>query len=117
MSDSKTLREILKDKTLPVRVRYACWELDEFVDVAAINKDWAIGFWGNGEVWSQYLHLYAPNWELYQEPKKKVQLYQAVYKNMERYWISAGLYKESPAEVLPCNSELVKLIPFCEVEE
>lgn len=80
-----TLRELLKDKKLPVKVTYDSWDKTQYFEIMAANEDYAIGFLDNKN--PEYFGTNNDRWTLYTEPKKKKKLYAWFFKkhlNTER---------------------------------
>ena len=70
-----TLKELLKDKKLPVKVRIPSWSSDEYFEVSNFNGHEAIGYIKNGKLYCCPFYITA-HWELYQEPKQKTVLHE-----------------------------------------
>ena len=70
-----TLKELLKDKKLPVKVRIPSWGSDEYFEVVSFNEYGAVGFFQDGRPYS-WTFCRDDRWELYQEPKKKTVLHE-----------------------------------------
>lgn len=70
-----TLKELLKDKKLPVKVRIPSWSSDEYFEVVSFNEYGAVGFFQDGRPYS-WTFCRDDRWELYQEPKQKTVLHE-----------------------------------------
>lgn len=67
------LKKLLKEKQLPVKVRLQYWDKDDYFEVINFNDLGAIGYTKSKYPYSlNFCNLY--EWELYQEPKKKIVL-------------------------------------------
>jgi hypothetical protein len=97
-----TLRELLKDKTLPVKVKHPMY-ITKFQEVIAIkeftNKSRAIGFHSDGEMFCA--NLITEGYSLYTEPPKLVKkiMWQVVY---EKYNLYSGY------DLYPSKEEALK---------
>lgn len=88
-----TLRELLKDKTLPVKVQHSSFEKGEYLIVEATNSKYMLvrHVWrlaGKEDVYGLDF-LPDSSWELYQEPRPKKKMYaylQCYQKNNEYFW-------------------------------
>lgn len=70
-----TLKELLKDKKLPVKVRIPSWSSDEYFEIVSFNEYGAVGYIKNGDPYCWVFRITAPC-ELYQEPKQKTVLHE-----------------------------------------
>lgn len=69
------LKELLKDKTLPVKVRLQNWGKNSYFEIISFNDKGTIGYFKNGEPsWFPFSSM--DTWELYQEPKQKTVLHE-----------------------------------------
>jgi hypothetical protein len=69
------LKELLKDKKLPVKVRIPSWSSDEYFEVVSFNEYGAVGFFQDGRPYS-WIFCKLDAWELYQEQKQKTVLHE-----------------------------------------
>jgi len=68
-----TLKELLKDKQLPVKVRKKTWGNAEYFELIGFNDRGVVGFFQDGRPYS-WIFCTLDAWELYQEPKQKTVL-------------------------------------------
>lgn len=88
------LEELLKDKTLPVKVRIPSWSSDEYFEVVSFNEYGAVGYIKNGDPYCWVFRITAPC-ELYQEPKQKTVLHEYLVSSFSssifvNYYLKSG---------------------------
>jgi len=100
-----TLRELLKDKTLPVKVRHRSFEEGEFLCVTAFNTKYmlVVHRWRRADKEDVYGLDFLPDssWELYQEPRPKKKMYAYLRESFDTYRMDLVFFvKEKPPEVV-----------------
>lgn len=69
-----TLQELLKGKTLPINIRRLSWPTCVYLEICFFDEKGAIGFFDRGNLCKLPFHpLNTGSWELYTEPKKKIE--------------------------------------------
>lgn len=87
-----TLREFLKDKTLPVKVRSKYWMDDEYLNILYLGSDKAFYRDEENEEDSWPLaDVTDGNWQLYVEPKLKKKYWRWRFNNLG-LWMPTPIY-------------------------
>jgi hypothetical protein len=93
-----TLRELLKDKTLPVKAK----DIDRagLFEIVSFNSIAVVGFWNNGT--PECFNLDNDSFRLYTKPPKLVKktMYQSVYKTPNTVNICQGYLYNSKEDAL-----------------
>lgn len=109
-----TLKELIEGRELPVKVR---GYLSNIVyTVTHKNKNFALLSHIEGD---SYSHLDSVNYELYEEPKKKVKVALYAYKNYELdpFWkISSYMYSNDKDAKSMLSAEIFKRLDWSEIE-
>lgn len=109
-----TLKELLKDKKLPVKVRIPYWSSDEYFEVFSFNEYGAVGFFQDGRPFS-YIFCRHDRWELYQEPKQKTVLSEYIIKSFSNGFTSY-YFKSDEDFLTQFNGPIIKTGRTIEVE-
>lgn len=108
------LKELLKDKKLPVKVRIPSWSSDEYFEAVSFNEYGAVGFFQDGHPYS-YIFCSTDRWELYQEPKKKNILNEYIIKSFSNGFTSY-YFKSDEDFLTQFNGPIIKTGRTIEVE-
>ena len=108
------LKELLKDKKLPVKVRLQYWDKDEYFEIIGSNDKGTIGYLKNGNPkWFPFSRI--NSWELYQEPKQKTVLSEYIIKSFSNGF--TNYYFKSDEDFLTqFNGPIIKTGRTIEVE-
>lgn len=109
-----TLKELLKDKKLPVKVSIPSWSSDEYFEVVSFNEYGAVGFFQDGRPYS-WIFCKLDAWELYQEQKQKTVLSEYIIKSFSNGFTSY-YFKSDEDFLTQFNGPIIKTGRTIEVE-
>jgi hypothetical protein len=114
--DMATIKELIHGKALPLKIR--CADLSsEWVMVTHTNDVACLSIDSNDNC-NAWL-LSSENWELYEEPKKKVKVALYAYKNyrLDPFWrISSYMYSNDKNAKPMLGAEILKRLDWSEIE-
>lgn len=91
-----TLKELLKDKQLPLRVRLQEWDKHDYFEVVSFNEYGTIGY--SKEGYPRTYPFFTKHWELYQEPKQKTVLHEYLVASFSSSSTFVNYYLKSDEE-------------------
>ena len=108
------LKELLKDKTLPVKVKFQHWDKDEYFEIVSFNEYGAVGYIKNGDPYCWLFRITA-HCELCQEPKQKTVLHEYIIKSFSNGFTSY-YFKSDEGFLTQFNGPIIKTGRTIEVE-
>lgn len=110
-----TLKELLKDKQLPVKVTRLNWHCSSYFEVTSFRKYGATGYIQDDTPYSSIFSELDDGWELYQEPKQKTVLSEYIIKIASNGFTSY-YFKSDEDFLTQFNGPIIKTGRTIEVE-